>query len=59
MKSLFGEHCQLPYTNTDSLLLEIQTKNVDKDMAEHADFYDTSGYPTEEPLHSKKNKKVH
>ena len=54
----YGDRCQLLYTDTDSLLLEVQTKDVFRDMASHAELYDTSDYPPEHPLHSTANKKV-
>ncbi|KAK3757134.1 hypothetical protein RRG08_049801 [Elysia crispata] len=41
----YGDWCQLLYTDTDSLLLEIQTEDVYRDMAKHAELYDTSDYP--------------
>ena len=58
MKSEFGERCQLLYTDTDSLLLEIQTEDVYKDMVEQVELYITSDNPKEDPLHSEMNKKV-
>ena len=58
MKSMYGERCQLLYTDTDSLLLEIQTEDVYQAMAKHADLYGTSDYPKDHPLHSMVNKKV-
>ena len=58
MKTKYRERCQLLYTDTDSLLLEIQTEDVYKDMAEHAEFYDTSNYPQDHPLYNAANKKV-
>ncbi|KAK3790228.1 hypothetical protein RRG08_027443 [Elysia crispata] len=54
----YGDRCQLLYTDTDSLLLEIQTEDVYRDMFAHAGLYDTSDYPREHPLHSVENKKV-
>ncbi|KAK3784624.1 hypothetical protein RRG08_003432 [Elysia crispata] len=54
----YGDLCQLLYTDTDSLLLEIQTEDVYRDMAKCAELYDTSDYPREHPLHSVENKKV-
>ena len=54
----YGDRCQLHYTDTDSLMLEIQTEDVYKDMARHADVYDTSDYLKDNPLHSRANKKV-
>ena len=54
----YGDRCQLLYTDTDSLLLEIETEDVYRDMGQHAELYDTSDYPREHPLHSVENKKV-
>ena len=50
--------CELLYTDTDSLLLEIEMEDVYEDMAKNADLYDTSDYPKNHPLHSEKNMKV-
>ena len=58
LKKQYGEHCQLLYTDTDSLLLEIQTEDVYKDMGANADLYDTSDYPKDHPQYSEDNKKV-
>ena len=58
LQGQYGDHCQLLYTDTDSLLLEVQTEDVFRDMASHAELYDTSDYPPEHPLHSIANKKV-
>ena len=58
LKNQYGDRCQLLYTDTDSLLLEIDTEDVYRDMVAHAGLYDTSDYPREHPLHSVENKKV-
>ena len=60
LKKQYGEHCQLLYTDTDSLLLEIQTENVYEDMSRSASahLYDTSDYPNDHPQYSAANKKV-
>ena len=58
LKRQYGENCELIYTDTDSLLLNIQTDDVYKDMEKNKDLYDTSDYPEDHFLHSKKNKKV-
>ena len=58
LRAQYGDRCQLLYTDTDSLLLEVQTEDVFRDMASHAELYDTSDYPLEHPLHSIANKKV-
>ena len=46
------------YTDTDSLLLEIETDDVYKDIETNKNLYDTSDYPKEHPLYSNSNKKV-
>ena len=58
LRRQYGDHCKLLYTDTDSLLLEIQTEDVYRDMASHRELYDTSDYPEDNPLHSTVNKKV-
>ena len=58
MKAQYGSCVTLLYTDTDSLLLEIQTDDVYQDMAMSANLYDTSDYPRDHPLHSTVNKKV-
>jgi len=58
LKKQYGGKCELLYTDTDSLLLEIETEDFYKDMEEKKDLYDTSDYPKEHPLHSNANKKV-
>ena len=58
LKKQYGERCQLLYTDTDSLLLEIQAENVYEDMGRSAHLYDTSNYPEDHPQYSEKNKKV-
>jgi len=58
LKIKYGPKCELIYTDTDSLLLEIQTEDIYKDMAEDIDLYDTSNYPKDHPLYSDKNIKV-
>ena len=58
LKKQYGPKCELLYTDTDSLLLEIETEDVYKDIAEKQSLYDTSDYPKEHPLYSIANKKV-
>ena len=58
LKKKYGEKCELLYTDTDSLLLKIETEDVYKDIKANENFYDTSDYPKEHPLHSTVNKKV-
>ena len=58
LKARYGEKCELIYTDTDSLILDIQTEDVYKDMKEQLWLYDTSNYPKDHPLYDSKNKKV-
>ena len=58
LKKKYGENCTLLYTDADSLLVDIKTKHVYKDMSETKDEYDFSDYPTDHPLYDETNKKV-
>ena len=58
LKKQYGESCELLYTDTDSLLLEIKTEDVYKDIKANENHYNTSDYPKEHPLHSNAKKKV-
>ena len=58
LKKKCGPRCNLLYTDTDSLLMEIETGDVYKDMEGQKDLYDTSDYPKEHLLYSEVNKKV-
>jgi len=58
MKPKYGDNLKLCFTDTDSLLYEITTDDVYKDMQEDSHLYDTSDYPTTHSLHSNKNKKI-
>lgn len=58
LRARYGRKCELLYTDTDSLLLEVETEDFYSDMAERMDLYDTSDYPADHPLHSDVNKKV-
>ena len=52
LKKQYGPRCELLYTDRDSLLLEIETENVYKNMEANKDLYDTSDYPKDDPLYS-------
>ena len=58
LKATYGPNCELIYTDTDSLLLNIQTEDVYKDMKEHSWLHDTSNYSKDHPLYDDRNKKV-
>ena len=56
LKYKYGTRCELLYTDTDSLLLEIKTEDFYEDMGRHLELYATSDYPEDHPLHSQENK---
>ena len=58
IKTRYGNNAQLCFTDTDSLLYDVKTADIYKDMAKDADKFDTSDYPTDHALHSVTNKKV-
>ena len=58
LKKQYGDNISLLYTDTDSLLMEIQTNDFYQDMAQQIDLYDTSDFPKDHHLHTTKNKKV-
>ena len=58
LKARYGENVRLLYTDTDSLIVHVQTDDLYKDMSLNADLYDTSNYSPGHPLFSNTNKKV-
>ena len=58
LKARYGPRCELIYTDTDSLLLHIQTEDVYRDMKANSWHYDTSNYPQDHPLYDARNKKA-
>ncbi len=58
IKSQYGDNAKVLYSDTDSLLLQIQTVDLYQDLAANKDHYDFSNYPPEHPLYSKDNEKV-
>lgn len=58
IKSKYGNAAELCFTDTDSLLYDIQTPDIYSDMKQDEDMFDTSDYPADHPLHNLTNKKV-
>ena len=59
MKRKYGDMVKLCYTDTDSLVMNIKTKDVYKDIAKNVEErFDTSNYGFDRPLPKGKNKKV-
>ena len=58
LKKKYSDNCTLLYTDTDSLLVDIKTNDIYKDMLETKDEYDFSDYSKDHPLYDETNKKV-
>ena len=58
LKARYGQKCELIYTDTDSLILDIRTDDLYKDMQDNSWQYDTSNYPKDHLLYNDKNKKA-
>ena len=56
-KIKYPDACVL-YSDTDSLIINVKTDDIYKDMEPELEHYDTSDYPTNHPLYSTVNKKV-
>ena len=57
IKPAYGEKAKLLYSDTDSLLLAIETKNLYADLQEMEHEFDFSDYPKDHSLYSDSNKK--
>ena len=58
LKARYGENVRLLYTDTDSLIVKVDTEDIYADMKKNLDEYDTSNFPEDHPLYSTTNKKV-
>lgn len=58
MKKYFNSKINLVYTDTDSLVYEIETEDLNKDLNELKEHFDFSNYEKTHLLFSNKNKKV-
>src|ERR1051325_6959475 len=47
LKARYGERVRLCYTDTDSLLVQIQTDDINADLIDMADQFDFSDYPAD------------
>ena len=50
LKARYGENVRLLYTDTDSLIVKVDTEDVYGDMKKNLDDYDTSNYSPGHPL---------
>jgi hypothetical protein len=53
----YGDRAQLCYTDTDSLVYHVRTKDVYEDMGENRHLFDLSTYPRSHFLHDLTNRK--
>ena len=59
MKPKYDDHVKLCYTDTDSFIMNIETKDFYKDIANDVEkTFDTSNYEVDRPLPTGKNKKL-
>ena len=59
MKRKYGDMVKLSYMDTDSLVMNVKTKDFYKDIAQDVEErFDTSNYGVDKPLPKGKNKKV-
>ena len=57
-KKYYGEKIELLFTDTDSFILLIETKDVYEDMLLFKELYDNSDYPKDSKFYHDANKKV-
>ena len=58
LKQRYEDKVKIHYGDTDSLIVEVITKNIYDDMLKDSDWFDTSEYPKNHICYSEKNKKV-
>ena len=58
IKARYGTQATLLFTDTDSLVYEIKTEDIYRDMFQHKELFDLSDYPTDCPFHDETNRKV-
>ena len=59
VKKKYGDMVKLCYMDTDSLIMNIKTKDFHKDITQDVEErFDTSNYDVDRPLLKGKNKKV-
>ena len=58
LKNKYNNKVELIYTDTDSLIIQVETDDIYKDMFEDNNLYDFSEYPKNHPNYNIINKKV-
>lgn len=57
VKAQYGDKAKLLLTDTDSLVYELETDDLYKDLLHYPHLFDNSVYPKSSPLYSEENKK--
>ena len=57
IKATYGEKASLLMSDTDSLIYNIKTEDIYKDLLEHRDLFDNSDYPGPSKFFFDDNKK--
>ncbi len=55
---MYDKRMQMLFTDTDSLMFEVQTEDIYRDMFEHKDWFDLSFYPLGHQYRVMDNEKV-
>lgn len=58
LKAKYGSGCRLLLTDTDSLLVRVETRNIFADMHENAYYFDTSDFAENNLFRSDHNRKI-
>lgn len=58
MKNLYEDNIKLLFTDTDCLMYEIETPNLNEDIVKYNSMFDLSNYPVDHLLHDDANKKI-
>ena len=58
LKNKYNNEVELIYTDTDSLIINVETDDIYKDMFEDKNLYDFSEYPKDHPNYDITNKKA-
>ena len=58
IKKEYGKKCSLLFSDTDSLMYEIETECLWKDLEKRKELYDFSNYDVNHPLYSNQNKRA-
>ena len=58
IKARYGSQATLLFTGTDSLVYEIKTEDIYRDMFQRKELFDFSDYPTDCPFYDETNRKL-